>query len=91
MTAISQIDKQIDAVRAELRRRETVKPLSAASWQAAWDRHPELREQETNLFRQRGVAQQERDAKAHKEWLRAKPRTRTKKCPTCGSNTLIAA
>lgn len=91
-TVISQIDRQIDAIRKEIIRRVGVRPLNASDWQAAWDRNPQLRKQETELFRARGVAQKERDAKAQKDWLRSKPRnSATKKCPTCGARTRQAA
>lgn len=54
---IKQIDKAIDAIRGELCRLEQIDKFSAASWQRAWDRHPDLRDRETSLFRERGVAQ----------------------------------
>lgn len=77
--AIKQIDQRIDEVRAELLSRETVDQLDAESWQAAWDRHPELRAQETELFRQRGFAQQEQaeadERAARKRYGRVSPTT----------------
>lgn len=67
---IEQIDKRINIVRWELHLRvPLIDTLSAASWQAAWGAHPYLRAREDELFRQRGVAQQERDEANHKAWL----------------------
>jgi hypothetical protein len=82
---IGQIDKQIDAIHRQIIALEN--PASTpASWQRAWDRHPDLREQETALFRQRGLIQIERDQlEAKRLW--AKP-IRAKKCPTCHQHTL---
>lgn len=88
---ISQIDKQIDANRAAMIRRLGFRPdCSAAEWQRAWDRCPDLHARERDLYRQRGIAQQERDAMDHKEWQRTERQRRAKKCPTCGSHTLAA-
>lgn len=89
MTAISAIDKQIDAVRGELRRREKIRPLSVAGWQRAWDRHPDLREAERDLFLQRGLAQFERDLRSAKDLAQAVRRKRRivckpTLCPACG-------
>lgn len=88
MTEISRIDREIDLVRKELRGREKVRPMSAASWQAAWDKHPDLRLREVELFGRRGVAQKERDEKAHKDWVRERRIARSKRCPTCKAMTL---
>lgn len=61
--AISQIDRKIDGIRTEVCRRTLLMNIfSSESWQRAWDRHPELRARQNELFRQRGIAQQERDA-----------------------------
>lgn len=85
---IASIDKQIDATRKELVRRVRARPHSTSDWQAAWDRHPELRAQEIELFRQRGITQRERDMADHQAFMRSKPRVaRAKKCPTCGSRS----
>ena len=67
---ISQIDKEITAIGRQLRRLEKINPTSAASWQAAWDKHPDLHAQEKALYRERGEAQQIRDEKASKEAMR---------------------
>lgn len=68
-STIARIDQEIDAVRSELNARETIDQLSATSWQAAWDMHPELRAQEQALFVQREATQQEiREA----EWMAEK-------------------
>lgn len=51
------IDKQIDKVRAELKRREpNLDEGSAQSWQDAWDKHPDLRQRENALFLGRDLA-----------------------------------
>ena len=57
---IEEIDKQIDAVHYKLRSLEKFNRMSAEAWQRAWDRHPDLREQETLLYRLRGLAQIQR-------------------------------
>lgn len=57
--AIAQIDKQLDAVTGNLKKLEFIDEMSAASWQAAWDKHPDLYETHTELYRQRGVLQLE--------------------------------
>lgn len=68
---IDQIDRQINIVRWELHIRvPLIDTLSAASWQAAWDRHPDLSAREDALFRQRGIAQRERDEAEHRAWQR---------------------
>lgn len=59
---IVRIDRKVDAVMAALCTLEVVSPLSAASWQRAWDKHPDLYARHSDLFRQRGEAQRERDA-----------------------------
>lgn len=87
-SAIRKIDRQIDAIRSELRSRITGKfsPTSAADWQVAWDRHPELRAQETALFRQRGELQLQRDNAWHEQEMRAARARRPakqKQCPAC--------
>lgn len=85
------IDRQIDQVRLALEMLECVKPFSAESWQAAWDKHPELRAQEKELFRQRGEAQRDRAAAEHRNAMReARTKRRLNKCPTCGNRTLAA-
>lgn len=54
---IAQIDLAIDRIHRKLRRLETIDPMSAESWQNAWDRHPDLHQQEHDLYRLRGIAQ----------------------------------
>jgi hypothetical protein len=93
-TQIAAIDQQIDAVHAELRRLEKIRPMSAASWQRAYDKHPKLHERERALYLQRGQLQQARDAeewKAAKKAAQAERRrqrrsitTTAKTCPVCG-------
>src|SRR5262245_7741878 len=84
---ISKVDQQIDAIHAELNRREKIKALSAGSWQQAWDRHPDLRSAEQELFRLRGQLQIERDEAAAKMARAQKSVVRLRKCPTCGQRT----
>jgi hypothetical protein len=86
---IGQIDKQIDAIRRQVVALE--KPADTpAAWQRAWDRHPALREQETALFRQRGLIQLERDKLEAKQLRADSSFPRPKKCPTCHAHTLYA-
>ena len=87
---IPEIDRAINANRKQLRNLERIDLLSAASWQDAWDRHPDLRAIDNELFRQRGNAQRERDEKAFKLAMRPRRHARPKKCPTCGHHTLAA-
>ena len=68
--SIPQIDKAIDAIHRKLCRLEAIDTMSAESWQDAWDKHPDLREKETALYRERGEAQQVRDVEANKEATR---------------------
>lgn len=87
---ISEIDRDITTIHKELRRLEKIKPFDAASWQAAWDKHPDLWERERALYRERGAAQKVRDDAAYRLAMAGKRsaaarRTRMKKCPTCGS------
>lgn len=58
---IRNIDKEVDAITAELEKLETIDPMSAESWQAAWDKHPDLFQRFNLLFRRRGTLQAERD------------------------------
>jgi len=51
---IRAIDRKIDRIHAKLRKLETIDPMSAESWQAAWDKHPDLHAKEKALYRQRG-------------------------------------
>lgn len=62
MRSIDQIDKAIKANHRQLRSLEKITPLSAESWQIAWDKHPELRIRENDLYRERGESQLERNA-----------------------------
>jgi len=57
MRLIAQIDKDINAVHRQLRRLEKIDTLSAASWQNAWDKHPDLHEKAAALYRERDKAQ----------------------------------
>lgn len=87
---IARLDREITAIHKELCRRERIRQLCTDDWQNAWDRHPELREREHELFRQRGAAQRERDAAAEKAW-RTERRRRPAKCPTCNQVTYTRA
>lgn len=85
--SIPAIDKDIAANKRELLRRERINRLSAASWQAAWDKHPELWQRSRDLYLERGEAQLERDKREHAAAMRAarSVRVNTKRCSACGS------
>ena len=85
---IRQIDREIDAVRRTLRSREKVKLLSARSWQTAWDKHPELYEQQRALFWQRGDLQMQRDHLESKIRRATVRMLSPKKCPACRGSGL---
>ena len=96
---IREIDKEIDANRRELHRRQKVRDVySAAAWQDAWDAEPELLFLDGVLFTERGLAQSDRDflenrdfvAKARAE-ARRRRNVRPRRCPTCGIPTFKAA
>jgi hypothetical protein len=92
MRTVTQIDKDITANHRHLRRLERIKPMSAASWQAAWDKHPDLWERERALYLERGLAQKARDETAAKVTRRRASRPiKYKQCPTCGCHTLAKA
>ncbi|MES5483626.1 hypothetical protein QMZ05_12780 [Bradyrhizobium sp. INPA03-11B] len=61
--AIRIIDRKIDGIRMELRRRigGGLRIFSAHDWHYAYERHADLRERADALWRFRGVAQQTRD------------------------------
>ena len=69
---IRQIDQQIDANHRVICSRRSLRPITAADWQAAWDTNPDLREREDELYRQRGLAQRERDEADYKIATRVK-------------------
>lgn len=87
---IASLDKQIDAIRRELLSRAGRRLETAGEWQDAWYRHPDLRNREVEMFRQRGLAQQERDIADFARIIRQPRARRPKKCPTCGQRTLAA-
>jgi hypothetical protein len=96
--AISTLDKQINANRAELLSRCDRKPRNWRSWGHAWGRHPDLAARDHELFRQRGEAQLIRDSlEARAAAARAAAETRRhlarkpSKCPTCGTLTFARA
>jgi hypothetical protein len=66
MRTIPQIDKDITAIRRQLQRLEKIDTMSAASWQNAWDKHPDLLAKENAFYRERYEAQLVRDEKAYK-------------------------
>ena len=68
--SIPKIDKDINAIHRQMRHLEKIDTSSAASWQDAWEKHPDLHEQKRALYRERGAAQQIRDEKAHKIAMR---------------------
>jgi len=90
--AIREIDRAIDANRAELLSRCTRKPKHWLTWGHAWARNPDLAEREHALFRQRAEAALIRDriearaaiAKAAAETRRRLSR-KPSKCASCGS------
>lgn len=91
MQAIAAIDKEITQIHRQLQAIEHINPMSAASWERAWVKHPELREREKALFIQRANAKIEADEKAYQALVRGNRRQpRLKKCPTCGSKSLAA-
>lgn len=93
MIAITLVDRQIDAIRADLTRREAVDAMSAASWQKAWDRHPRLRAREKTLFMRRSLLVIERDRRAGIAARKAERAFRSEPpvaCPTCGTLTYRA-
>lgn len=76
---IDAIDLLIDANRRALMARLHVNPdCSARVWQNAWDRCPDLRARDTELFRERGAAQQQRDQEAERAWKIEQRRERAK-------------
>lgn len=58
---IKSIDKAIDAILDELQNLETIDPMSAESWQAAWDKRPGLWTRHALLYLRRGMLQTDRD------------------------------
>lgn len=80
MTPLQQIrliDKRIDGITLELfRRGGRFNTFDCHGWQLAWDRAPDLRIRRNELFRLRGLAQQERDALIEKEYRTAQRRQR---------------
>jgi hypothetical protein len=92
--AIEQIDKQIDANRRALMARlHFGVGRSAHEWQAAWDRCPDLYARERDLYRQRGLLQEQRNAADNRAWQAEQRKERArlrraeknrKPCPTCG-------
>lgn len=90
MRTIPQIDRDITAIQRQIKRLERPAP-TPKSWQAAWDKHPDLHAQETALFRERGLAQRERDEReAAQASRRAWQKPKTKKCPACGALSYAA-
>jgi hypothetical protein len=76
---IERIDRRIDANIGALCRLECVNPMSAASFQRAWDRRPGLRQDNLDLFLYRGALQAVRDtmlATAGRRLRRGAPKSR---------------
>lgn len=74
---IAQIDRNIEGVRRELFRRVgRFNTLCIWGWHLAWNRNPDLHARQTELYRLRGLAQQERDALIEKEYRAAQRRQR---------------
>lgn len=89
---IAEVDRQIDANRAEIRSLVKIRPLSAGSWQRAWDKHPDLYARDRALFCRRGELQALRDAADAKAQRRFRaPKIKFTACPTCGSHILREA
>lgn len=65
------IDRLIDRVGQELRRREGLNDCTTARLYRATKRHPDLTARRDDLYRRRGEAQAYRDRMAHKDWQRA--------------------
>ena len=63
---IHQIDRQVNAIHHRLRQLEAIDPMSAASWQAAWDKHSDLHQREAALYLERGLLQ--RLIETEQEW-----------------------
>lgn len=80
--AIRLTDKRIDEVRSELFLRETVDKLSAASWQSAWDKHPDLHERSHILWVYRADLKDELRAAERKVAAGYRVK-KLAKCPTC--------
>lgn len=81
---IDAIDAQIDANRRVLMNRLHANPgMSAFAWQQAWDRCPDLHAIDHQLFRQRGIAQQQRDMDDHKAWLASQRKQRRNRKLCC--------
>lgn len=58
---IRTVDRELNAIYAQMWRLEKIKPFSPESWQAAWDKHPDLHQAEHALFVKRGRLQLIRD------------------------------
>lgn len=54
--SIAEIDRRIDAVRAELIARKLFNQRAVGAWHKAWKRNPDLMERERRLFLQRSQA-----------------------------------
>lgn len=73
---IDRIDQEIDANRRALLSRIRFLPATAAEYQAAWDRNPDLWAREHELFCQRGAAQVVRDEEINTAWRAEQRRIR---------------
>lgn len=69
MRTIEQIDQAIDSNRRALMARVHCSPeCSARAWQNAWDRCPDLRKLDFELFRERGEAQEVADREENRRY-----------------------
>jgi predicted HNH restriction endonuclease len=55
---IAAIDKDLTAIYRQMRKLEKIDQMSADSWQAAWNKHPDLHKAEHQLYVQRGALQE---------------------------------
>jgi hypothetical protein len=55
--AIRNIDRRVDRIMARMLRLERIDRMSTASWQRAWDKHPDLYQRVNALYAERGRLQ----------------------------------
>lgn len=102
MISIAIVDRAIDAVTAELQRREGLSDSDDyIAWGNAWERNPRLSWRHKQLYARRGRLQVERDTRNEIAWRKAQRRkaaeeraaaaaARPKQCPTCGQFSYAA-
>lgn len=103
LAQIAQIDRRVDGIRLEVfRRGNRFFMHDTWGWQLAWDRHPDLHERQTALYRQRGQLQLVRDREIEREYQAEQRRQRAaeraairktvlKRCDACGEYSRVAA